>query len=295
MMGGVATARGTSRRSAPSRQQARDGGCLLLLLLLCLAPRAGGQIDLLQTTVSTLATTGGSFSNYDYSTHPTTMMGPSSISYNSLFNGLNVVELPGGHVGYGLFVAVLLPAGEISIVTLMNLPAGLTEIVGTAVDSAGNAWVVDVYSNRVAKISPTGSWTTVASTGMNTPANVCCAPDGGVYVTERHGYRVLHVTPTGNVSTLAGSLTSGYADGVGNAAGFTGASLWIVGGQGSHSFPISPLSARSRRLRCGQRWQCGCGGQGAYPAGHPRRRGDHHCGRHLSLLRQRSGNERTVQ
>jgi len=215
----------------PSRQQARDFGCRCLLLLFCLASRAGCQIDLLQTTVSTLATTGGSFSNYDYSTQPTTMMGPGSIGYSSLFNGLVVVEQNGGRIGYSAALAVLLPIGEISLITVSDLPdSAPVVVVGTAVDSAGNAWVVDAYSNRVAKISPTGSWITVASSGLNTPANVCCAPDGGVYVTERHGYRVLHVSPAGNVSTLAGSLTSGYADGVGTAAGFTGASLWTVGG-----------------------------------------------------------------
>ena len=298
MRGGGAPSRGTVRRSAPSRQQARDGGCRCLLLLLCLlAPRAGGQIDLRQTTVSTLATTDGRFSNYDYGPNPTTFMGPGPIVYSGSFRGLYVLEYIGGPQGVliGAPLAVVLPSGVISYITVDYPSGGGWFVVGMAVDSAGNAWVVDAYNNTLAKISQTGSWTTVASTGLSRPANICCAPDGGVYVTESPGYRVLHVSPAGNMSTLAGSLTSGYADGVGTAAGFTGASRWIVGGQGSHSFPISPLSARSCRLRCGQRWQCGCGGQVAHPAGHPRRRGDHHCGCRLSRIRRRSGNHRAVQ
>jgi DNA-binding beta-propeller fold protein YncE len=162
-------------------------------------------------------------------------MGPASIAYNHLTGGLNVLEFRGGPHGIlnGYPLAVLLPTGVVSYITLTNVPGG-TATVGFALDSAGNLWAADALGNRVGMINPFGVWTTVASTGLNAPSNVCCSPvDGSVYVTERRGYRVLRVSPDGNVSTLAGSLTAGFVDGVGSSAGFEGLAGCVVDSAGN--------------------------------------------------------------
>jgi sugar lactone lactonase YvrE len=100
---------------------------------------------------------------------------------------------------------------------------------GVAVDPAGNVYVADENNQRIRKITPTGTVTTLAgSTSGSTDGDVSVAKfsdprgiaidaDGNLYISDSH--RVRKITPGGMVSTLAGS-TQGITDADGSAARF---------------------------------------------------------------------------
>lgn len=113
-----------------------------------------------------------------------------------------------------------------------NLPA-LKSSMGTptsvALDSAGNVYLTDLYSNRVLRVSTTGNVTVVAgnearggfSTGDGAPAvtakltypnGVAVDTFGNIFIADRTYCRVREVSvTTGNISTVAGTGTCFYS------------------------------------------------------------------------------------
>ena len=106
---------------------------------------------------------------------------------------------------------------------------------GVAVDSGGNVYVADTYSDTIRKVTPAGVVTTLAglagspgnvdatgsSARFNQPAGVAVDAAGNVYVADTYNDTIRKVTPAGGVTTLAGVVgSSGSADGTGTAARF---------------------------------------------------------------------------
>lgn len=107
-------------------------------------------------------------------------------------------------------------------------------LAGLALDAAGNAYATEVSGHRIRKITPAADVTTFAGSGVPSsidghgtsatfygPASAATDAAGNIYVIELLGAVVRKITPAGDVTTLAGSGTSGFADGTGAAASFS--------------------------------------------------------------------------
>ena len=71
----------------------------------------------------------------------------------------------------------------------LNLPTGL------AFDSAGNLYIADSGNNRVRKVSPNGTITTVAGDGTSAvlaaPSSIAVSPSGVLFIADTDNHRVL--------------------------------------------------------------------------------------------------------
>jgi len=115
---------------------------------------------------------------------------------------------------------------------------------GIATDFNGNVYVADPGNMRIRKITSAGIVSTVAgstygfsdgpvnSALFNNPSGVVIDASGNLYVTDYGNNRIRQITPGGMVTTLAGSGTSGTADGTFATAQFnspTGITIDAIG------------------------------------------------------------------
>lgn len=103
---------------------------------------------------------------------------------------------------------------------------------GLVIDAAGNLFVSDSADNRVRKVSPDGTITTVAGTGvagfsgdgpatanqLNQPRGIAVDIAGNLYIADSANNRVRKVTPGGFMTTFAGAGVSANNGDGGSAA-----------------------------------------------------------------------------
>ena len=89
--------------------------------------------------------------------------------------------------------------------------ARLNTPYGIAVDGAGNLYIADLGNNRVRKVGPDGTISTVPGTDtLMAPRNVALDAAGTLYISEFGGHRVRRVRMDGAVEVVAGTGVAGF-------------------------------------------------------------------------------------
>src|SRR6185369_15254773 len=97
---------------------------------------------------------------------------------------------------------------------------------GVAVDGTGNLYIADFSNNRIRKVAPNGTITTVAGNGgsgytgdggqaasaqLNLPIGVAVDGRGNLYIADSGNNVIRMVSSTGTISTIAGTGAAGYS------------------------------------------------------------------------------------
>jgi hypothetical protein len=143
-------------------------------------------------------------------------------------------------------VTTLAGSGNHAFADGQGTSASFYQPTGIAVDGSGNVYVADCNNFRIRKITPNGTVTTLAGSGIqgyadgqgtsasfNRPRGVTLDGSGNVYVADDLNNRIRKIAPSGTVTTLAGSGGGGYADGQGTSASFNNPSAVAVDGSGN--------------------------------------------------------------
>src|SRR5580698_10720228 len=98
---------------------------------------------------------------------------------------------------------------RVAAASLMATTAALNHPAGVAMDSSGNLYIADRDNNRIRRVSPGGTISTVAGTGtigntgdgglaaeaqLNAPSSVSVDAAGNLYVADTGNQRVRKVT-----------------------------------------------------------------------------------------------------
>src|SRR5438552_1914125 len=115
---------------------------------------------------------------------------------------------------------------------------------GVAFDGQGDLFIADADNNRVRRVSPAGTITTVAGTGvagfggdggpataaqLRSPFGVAVEPSGDLVIADSNNNRVRRVDPAGMITTLAGTGVAGFS---GDGSPATAAELSLPRGLG---------------------------------------------------------------
>ena len=124
------------------------------------------------------------------------------------------------------------PAGVVTTLAV----TGIKDAFGLVLDATGNLYDAEFGFYRVQKVTPAGVVSilagnastpgsadgTGAAATFNTTCGITADTSGNLYIADFFNNMIRKITPGGVVTTLAGSLTTGYADGTGTSATFSG-------------------------------------------------------------------------
>ena len=98
--------------------------------------------------------------------------------------------------------------------------------LGVSVDASGSILIADAFNNRIRKVDPNGTITTIAGNGtagfsgdngpatgarLNGPASVTTDTVGNLFVADTENHRIRKVAPNGTITTIAGNGTAGFS------------------------------------------------------------------------------------
>ena len=117
--------------------------------------------------------------------------------------------------------------------TITTFSTGFNTPSALAIDANGNLYVADTSNNRIGKVAPDGTVSTIAGDGtagyrdgpaaqarFNGPVGIAVDTRGNVFVADTYNDRIRMISTDGQVSTVAGAGSPGYADGDRNTALF---------------------------------------------------------------------------
>ena len=109
--------------------------------------------------------------------------------------------------------------GEPAVESRLSFPSGV------AVDTVGNVYIADFFSQRLRKVDTTGTITTISGTGepgfggdggqaieapLSFPSGVAVDTSGSIYITDTGNNRIRRIDTTGIIATIAGIGEPGY-------------------------------------------------------------------------------------
>ena len=130
-------------------------------------------------------------------------------------------------------VSTFAGTGSLGAVDAVGTAASFYYPAGMAIDANDNLLIADYGNNKIRKITPDGTVTTFAGTGVagaaegtvltaqfNGATGVCVDSFGNVFVADYYNNKIRKIDTLGNVSTFAGNGAIGSTDGIGTAASF---------------------------------------------------------------------------
>ncbi|MCY4588591.1 MAG: SBBP repeat-containing protein, partial [Bryobacterales bacterium] len=120
--------------------------------------------------------------------------------------------------------------------------AGLTYPGGVAADGLGNIYIAGSSNNRIRRVDPSGTITTIAGTGergfggdggpatqaqLASPGGVAVDGLGNVYISDMNNHRIRRVDSSGIITTIAGTGERGFG---GDGGPATAARLYLPDG-----------------------------------------------------------------
>jgi hypothetical protein len=142
--------------------------------------------------------------------------------------------------------------------------AKLFNPISVSVTADGGFLIAELDGERVRKVSPSGTITTVAGDGtqgfsgdggaataaqLDHPFGVAATADGGFLIADRNNFRVRRVSPAGTITTVAGDGTSGFSGDGGPASAAQLTDPQAIAATGDGGFLIGePIGEVVRRV-----------------------------------------------
>jgi sugar lactone lactonase YvrE len=126
-------------------------------------------------------------------------------------------------------------------------------------DENGNCYVADYMNHKIRKIDKTGNVITIAGASagfsdgngnaakFHSPQGFCWDLDGDLILADMSNHAIRKITTTGSVTTVAGSASSGFADGTVQNAKFNGPHDVKVGNDGT-IYVVDHSNAKIRKI-----------------------------------------------